>query len=61
MKVGSKTIYLPYLEGQFVGCKDLKFAYNNKCERFLHKVGRIIFFNIHGWAFIRGSVFGEIC
>ena len=33
---------------------------NIKFETFLHKVG-LIFFNIRGWASIRGSIFWEIC
>ena len=52
---------VPYLEGQFDGGGRLEIAANNKFEMFLHNLGPILFFNICGWAFVRGSIFLEIC
>ena len=43
---------VPYLEGQLVGGGGLEI----RCLMFRHNTG-LIFFNICGWAFIRGSFF----
>ena len=51
-----------YLRGAFIGGGrlEIRFRANNKADTFLHKVGPF-YFNIRGWAFIRSSIFLEIC